>query len=125
MNRFSLDFVLAPATLAALVCYAAPSRAQEAPYYHFVCRFGEMGRRDTPRSYSYVKASPDGGLEMITQLSFHHAAHAAPSGMNLGECSWVDRPMNPSEPSLLVFVQSPPALFYTSFDGRGDTVSEG
>ena len=117
-----LVFVMVLALAAML---PTPSHAQEAPFYPLVCRFpdlttharhlpdGAAGVAD-PLPSTTIKRAPDGGQEMITQFSFRHSVHAAPAGMNMGECAWADRPMNPSEPTVIVFVQEPPVWVYTT-----------
>lgn len=118
--------------------YVSPASAQEPPYYPLVCRFsdlrGQMHRNPDRVSFSSdplptvtIKSGPDGSLEMITLLQFRHGAHAAPAGLQPGECAWQDRPMNSSEPTSLVFVQSPPVWEYTTirgstYDGSGGEI---
>jgi hypothetical protein len=109
---------------------AAPAFAQERPFFPLVCRFGNLTehvyyRADgtmadpDPLPFTVLKTAPDGSLEMITQFSFRHSAYAASHGMDFDECAWADRPMSASEPTTIVFVQSPPIWQYTTRSASG------
>jgi hypothetical protein len=63
-------------------------------------------------------------------LGFKKAAHAAPAGLNPGECAWMDRALNADEPALIVQYPQPSrsmfnntSIFFGSLNGGGQVVA--
>ena len=129
MNRkMATYFCKFVAVLGLLACSISSSYAAEPRSYPMLCKGG-----GNTTVYINSVASPHG---LSVKIGFNKATRAATSGLNAGECAWMDRGITANEPATMVVELSD--VFYQasmkvntggdnlrlSFHGNGRKVGE-